>query len=183
MSTHAIFDTSKINVPYISSLLIAAGLGAGVIFAIDAGFYRSFDAEIAHLESQVQAEKTANIKLLDRTKDLQEQLKVVQKNENSLKNQVIGKEQEIVKAHQQVEELSSQKSQLYTNAKTLALCVSDSQKLAVRTNDLVISAKDKGLWNTIVDSSFFLASMAPFHDSWNHGNCNAASDVAAELLN
>jgi septal ring factor EnvC (AmiA/AmiB activator) len=125
MSTHAIFDTSKINVPYISSLLIAAGLGAGVIFAIDAGFYRSFDAEIAHLESQVQAEKTANIKLLDRTKDLQEQLKVVQQNENSLKSQVIGKEQEIVKAHQQVEELSSQKSQLYTNAKTLALCVSD----------------------------------------------------------
>jgi len=188
MATHAIHASKRINLSQIPYMLIAAGLGAGLMFVLDATFLKASDITIRELRAEIQRLESSNAGLDSQVRDLSARNQDLEgfvdnlKQEKSLLSEKLAaSEIDFANKQAELDNVFASKSQVESEARILSDCVLDSQNLAASSKDFVTLYRSEGLRSAVTKEGLFVAkSLKSFHDSWSTGNCVNASNLAAE---
>lgn len=188
MATHAIHLKNRKNLSQISYMLIAAGLGAGFMFVLDATFLKASDITIRELRSEIQRLESSNTGLESQVRDLSTRNQDLQgfvdnlKQEKSLLSEKLAaSEIDFANKQAELDNVFASKSRIESEAKILSACVLDSQNFADSTKGFVAIHKSEGPFSALAKEGLPVAtSLMSLNSSWSTGNCVDASNLAAE---
>lgn len=188
MATHAIHLKNRKNLSQISYMLMAAGLGAGFMFFLDATFLKASDIKISDLRAEIQRLESNNTGLESQVRDLSVRNQDLQgfvdnlKQEKSLLSEKLAaSEIDFANKQAELDNVFASKSKIESEAKILSACVLDSQNLTASSKGFVTLYRSEGLRTALAREGLPVAtSLMSFHDSWSTGNCVDASNLATE---
>lgn len=188
MAAHVIDLRKRIDLSQISYMLIAAGLGAGFMFIIDATFLKASEAEISSLRNEVQRLQSSSAGLESqirglsaRNQDLQVVIDNLNQEKSLLRENLTVSEENLLNKQSEFDSAIASKFQAVSDAKILSACVLGSQSLADSTNGFVTLHKSEGPLSAFTKEGIPVAtSLMSFHSSWSTGNCASAANLAAE---
>ena len=188
MATHAIHPRNRSNLSQVSYMLIAAGLGAGIMFILDATFLKASDAEISSLRDEVQRLELSKTGLESqvrdltvRNQDLQRFVENLNQEKSLLSEKLAASEVDFANKQAELDSMIASRSQIFSDTKMLSVCVLKSQDLADSTKGFVAISRNEGPAQAVFKEGPLVAtSLMSFHSSWSTGNCVNASDIAAE---